>query len=161
LAALAPLPGQTLWDIGAGCGSIAIEWLRAGDSLAAVAVERDPARGARIAHNAAALGVPALEVAIGTAPQAVAGREPPDAIFVGGGTADPQLLPALWQCLRPGGRLVANVVSLEGERALLEAQARHGGGLTRLAASRAEAIGGHQVWRPLIAVTQWEAVKPG
>jgi len=160
LAALAPLPGESLWDVGAGCGSIAIEWLRAGDNLAAVAIERDPARAATIARNAAMLGVPALQVVVGAAPIALQALAPPDAIFVGGGIADPALLPRLWRALRPGGRLVANVVSLEGELVLLDAQARHGGSLVRLAVSRAEALGGHRVWRPLIAVTQWAATKP-
>src|SRR5580700_9279782 len=89
------------------------------------------------ARNAAALGVPGLAIVTGSAPQALAGLAPPDAIFVGGGIAEPELLPALWTALRPGGRLVANVISLEGERVLLEAQVRQGGSLSRLAASRA------------------------
>jgi precorrin-6Y C5,15-methyltransferase (decarboxylating) len=161
LAALASLPGERLWDVGAGCGSIAIEWLRAGEHLSAVAIERNPTRVAMITRNAAALGVPGLAIVNGVAPEALAGLAPPDAIFVGGGIAERELLPALWQALRPGGRLVANVISLEGERALLEGQARHGGNLTRLAASRAETLGGHHAWRPLITVTQWSAVKPG
>jgi precorrin-6Y C5,15-methyltransferase (decarboxylating) len=161
LAALAPLPGETLWDIGAGSGSIAIEWLRAGEALSAIAVERDPARAAAIARNAAALGVPGLEIVHGPAPEALAGLAVPDAVFVGGGTTDPALLPALWRTLKPGGRLVANVVSTEGERALLDWQTQHGGDLTRLAISRAQPLGAHHVWRPLIAVTQLAAVKPG
>jgi precorrin-6Y C5,15-methyltransferase (decarboxylating) len=160
LAALAPVPDECLWDIGAGCGSIAIEWLRAGPGLSAIAIEREPARIAMIARNAAALGVPGLRIVNGIAPQAVGDLPPPDAIFVGGGIADPHLLPALWEQLPPGGRLVANVVSVEGERMLLEWHGRHGGSLTRLAASRAERLGGHHVWRPLIAVTQWASVKP-
>ncbi len=161
LAALAPLPGETLWDVGAGCGSVAIEWLRAGDDLAAVAIERDPARVAMIAGNAAALGVPDLRIVNGAAPQALADLPTPDAIFVGGGIAEPDLLPALWLALRPGGRLVGNVISVEGERAVLEAQAAYGGSLTRLAVSRAEPLGSRHAWRPLIAVTQWATVKPG
>jgi precorrin-6B C5,15-methyltransferase / cobalt-precorrin-6B C5,C15-methyltransferase len=161
LAALAPLWGESLWDVGAGCGSVAIEWLRAGENLSAVAIERDLARVAMIARNAAALGVPELRIVNGAAPQALAGLTIPDAIFVGGGIAEPDLLPALWQALRPGGRLVANVISVEGERAVLEGQARHGGSLTRLTASRAESLGSRHAWRPLIAVTQWLAVKPG
>jgi precorrin-6B C5,15-methyltransferase / cobalt-precorrin-6B C5,C15-methyltransferase len=161
LASLAPLPGETLWDIGAGCGSIAIEWLRATEDGAAVAVERDPARGAMIAHNAAALGVPGLQIILGNAPMTLPYQSSPDAIFVGGGIGDPELLPALWVRLRPGGRLVTNVVSIEGERTLLDWQARHGGTLTRIAVSRAEPLGGHQVWRPLLPVTQLAATKPG
>jgi precorrin-6Y C5,15-methyltransferase (decarboxylating) len=161
LAALAPVLGEHFWDVGAGCGSIAIEWLRAGEHLSAVAIERDPARAALIARNAATLGVPGLQIVTGAAPQALAGLTPPDAIFVGGGIGEPNLLPALWRALLPGGRLVANVVSIEGERVLLDWQARYGGTLTRLAASRAEKLGGHQLWRPLIAVTQLAASKPG
>jgi precorrin-6Y C5,15-methyltransferase (decarboxylating) len=161
LAALAPVWGEHLWDVGAGCGSIAIEWLRSGEQMSAAAIERDPGRAAVIARNAAALGVPGLQIVSGAAPQALASLTPPDAIFVGGGIGGPNLLPALWQALRPGGRLVANVVSIEGERVLLDWQARHGGSLTRLAASRAEKRGGHHLWRPLIAVTQLAASKPG
>ena len=159
LAALAPLPGELLWDIGAGSGAIAIEWLRADDGLSAVAVERDPARAARIARNAAALGVPRLQVVVGAAPAALAGLPAPDAVFVGGGIDDPGVLSPLWQALRPGGRLVANVVSTEGERALLEWQAEYGGALTRLAVSRAEPLGRRHAWRPMLAVTQLAAVK--
>ena len=160
LAALAPVYGETLWDIGAGCGSIAIEWLRAAEGSAAVAVERDPARAAMIARNAAALGVPALQIVVGTAPHALPAGPMPEAIFVGGGIGDPGLLPALWARLPPGGRLVANVVSTEGEGALLTWQAEYGGTLTRIAVSRAEPLGQHQAWRPLLPVTQLAAVKP-
>ena len=165
LARLAPLPGETLWDIGAGCGSIAIEWLRATPGGAAIAVERNPGRAATIARNAASLGVPGLRIIAGAAPQALGQippeLAPPDAIFVGGGISAAGLLPALWAALRPGGRLVANVVSLEGERVLLEWQARHGGDLARIALSRSEPLGGHHAWRPLLPVTQLAATKPG
>jgi precorrin-6Y C5,15-methyltransferase (decarboxylating) len=159
LASLAPLPGERLWDIGAGCGSISIEWLRANEGGAAVAVERQPDRAAMIARNAAALGVPELKIVVGAAPQALAGLDPPDAIFVGGGIGEPELLPALWHTLRPGARLVANVVSIAGERALLDWQARHGGTLTRIAVSHAEPLGTQQAWRPLLPVTQLAAIK--
>jgi precorrin-6Y C5,15-methyltransferase (decarboxylating) len=165
LARLAPLPGETLWDIGAGSGSIAIEWLRANPHGAALAIEQDPTRAAVIARNALALGVPGLEVIAAAAPQALAeippALAPPDAVFIGGGIDDPGLLPALWAALRPGGRLVANVVSTEGERAILAWQARHGGDLTRIAVSRSEPLGGHHAWRPLLSVTQLAATKPG
>jgi len=165
LSRLAPLPGETLWDIGAGSGSIAIEWLRAVPDGAAIAVEQNPERAATIARNAAALGVPGLQIIVDAAPQAL-GKippelTPPDAIFIGGGIAAPGLLPALWAALRPGGRLVANVVSLDGERAILEWQARHGGELARIALSRAEPLGGHHAWRPQMPVTQLAATKPG
>jgi precorrin-6Y C5,15-methyltransferase (decarboxylating) len=165
LARLAPLPGETLWDIGAGSGSIAIEWLRANERGAALTVEQDPARAAVIARNALALGVPGLQVIAAAAPQALAeippALAPPDAIFIGGGIGDPGLLPALWAALRSGGRLVANVVSTGGERAILAWQATHGGDLTRIAVSRSEPLGGHHAWRPLLSVTQLAATKPG
>ena len=169
LARLAPLPGETLWDIGAGSGSIAIEWLRASEGSAAVAVEQNAQRAAVIARNASSLGVPGLRIIADAAPQALAaippGLTPPDAIFVGGGIGDPGLLPALWAALRPGGRLVANVVSLEGERMVLDWQALKGGELTRIALSRSEKLGGpqsgHHAWRPLLPVTQLAATKPG
>jgi precorrin-6B C5,15-methyltransferase / cobalt-precorrin-6B C5,C15-methyltransferase len=161
LAQLAPLPGETLWDIGAGCGSIAIEWLRAAPGGVAIAIEQSEARAAVIARNAASLGVPSLGIVVGAAPQALAGLASPDAIFVGGGIAEPALLPALWAALLPGGRLIANVVSVEGERAALDWQARHGGALSRLAISRAEPLGPHLAWRPLLSVTQLAVTKPG
>jgi precorrin-6Y C5,15-methyltransferase (decarboxylating) len=160
LAALAPLPRERLWDVGAGCGSIAIEWLRADDHTAAIAIERDAARVGLIAANAVTLGVPRLEIVHGAAPTALDGLAAPDAIFVGGGLADAALLPRLWQALRPGGRLVANAVTADGERALLDWQAARGGHLTRLAISRAEPLGAHLGWRALAPVTQLFCVKP-
>jgi precorrin-6Y C5,15-methyltransferase (decarboxylating) len=159
LAALAPLPGQRLWDIGAGCGSIAIEWLRAAEQGAAVAVERDPARAAAIAQNAAALGTPSLEVVQGEAPAALAGLPPPDAVFVGGGLSAEGLLAAVWAALPAGGRLVANAVTGEGEQRLLTARPAWGGELVRIAVSRAEPVGPFHGWRPLMPVTQWAATK--
>jgi precorrin-6Y C5,15-methyltransferase (decarboxylating) len=161
LAALAPLPGETLWDVGAGSGSIAIEWLREGEGRCAIAIERDPARAAMIARNAAALGVPQLCIVLGAAPEALGGLSPPDAIFIGGGISAGDLLSAAWTSLLPGGRLVANVVTAEGEARLLDWHARQGGALTRIAVSRAEPVGPHHLWRPLAPVTQLAAVKPG
>jgi precorrin-6Y C5,15-methyltransferase (decarboxylating) len=160
LASLAPLPGELLWDVGAGAGSVAIDWLRAGPDMRAVAVERDPARAARARANAARLGVPELAVAEGEAPAALAGLPAPDAVFVGGGVADPGLMEACWAGLRPGGRLVANAVTLAGEAALLACGARWGGRLTRLALCRAEPLGGELAWRPALPITQLVADKP-
>jgi precorrin-6B C5,15-methyltransferase / cobalt-precorrin-6B C5,C15-methyltransferase len=160
LAALAPLVGETLWDIGAGCGSIAIEWLRSGEGCSAIAIERDPGRAAMIARNAAALGVPGLRIVVGSAPAALAGLAVPDAIFVGGGITAPGLLAALWAALPPGGRLAANVVTIEGEVQLIDWRRRFGGSLTRIAVSRAEPVGAHHLWRPQAPVTQLLVVKP-
>jgi precorrin-6Y C5,15-methyltransferase (decarboxylating) len=145
LARLGPLPGETLWDIGAGCGSIAVEWLRAVGSGAAIAIEQNEARAATIARNAALLGVPELRIVVGRAPGALAGLPCPDAVFIGGGIADPGL--------------VANAVSTEGERAVLDWQARHGGELIRIAIGRAERLGTYHAWRPLMPVTQLFVVK--
>ena len=157
LAALVPVCGQLLWDIGAGSGSIAIEWLRAAPGSRAIAIERDPERAQRIARNALALGVPSLELVTGEAPRALDGlQERPDAIFIGGGLSAEGLLKRCLATLRQGGRLVANAVTVEGETTLARAYAEHGGRLTRLAISYAEPLGAHTGWRPAMAITQWE-----
>ncbi|HWN33418.1 MAG TPA: precorrin-6y C5,15-methyltransferase (decarboxylating) subunit CbiE [Pseudonocardia sp.] len=160
LARLGPLPGQLLWDVGAGSGSIAIEWLRAEQSGTAIAVERDPARAARIGRNAAALGVPALRVVTGAAPDALAGLERPNTVFVGGGVTVEGVLPACWAALRPGGRLVANAVTVQAEGLLADWYGRLGGSLTRLQVQRAAPVGGFTGWRPAMPVTQWAVDKP-
>ncbi len=159
LAALAPWPGAHLWDVGAGCGSIAIEWCRAGGT--ASAIERNAGRCELIAANALALGVPLLDLRQGSAPQSLADLAPaPDAVFVGGGLSAPGVLEAGWTALRPGGRLVANAVTSESEALLLYWQARHGGSLSRLAVARLEATGGFHSWHPLMPVTQYSGRKP-
>ncbi len=159
LAALAPAPGQLLWDVGAGCGSVAIEWLRADPRNRAVAIERSDERVALLAHNAVALGVPSVQIVTGAAPEALRGLEPPDAVFLGGGLSAPGLIEACWTALGPGGRLVANAVTLEGEQALVAFRAAHGGELVRIAVSRARAVGPFTGWRALMPVTQLQAVK--
>jgi precorrin-6Y C5,15-methyltransferase (decarboxylating) len=159
LAALAPVPGQLLWDVGAGCGSIAIEWSRAHPMCRAVAVEPRADRRAMIAANADALGCPHLRIVEGRAPEALAGLPRPDAVFVGGGVGADGVLEAGWRALGPGGRLVANAVTVEGEAALLGFRSRFGGGLTRLSFSRAEPVGSFTGWRPLMPVTQLAVVK--
>jgi precorrin-6Y C5,15-methyltransferase (decarboxylating) len=153
LAALAPLTGETLWDIGAGCGSIAIEWLR-GAGTRAIAIERDPARLALIAQNAAMLGVPEIEIIAGEAPAALAELSAPDAVFLGGGTGTPGVFEQAWSRLRSGGRLVANAVTVAGEARLAAWHATYGGRLTRIAVSEAETLGRGHAWRPLLPVTQ-------
>ncbi len=159
LAALGPAPGELLWDVGAGSGSIGIEWMRAHRSCRAVAVERDPVRAGRVARNAAALGVPALRVVTGAAPDSLAGLPVPDAVFVGGGLTAPGLLQACWAALPAGGRLVANTVTLESEALLASWYAAHGGDLVRLAVAHAVPVGGFTGWRQAMPVTQWAAVK--
>ncbi|MEW6255802.1 MAG: precorrin-6y C5,15-methyltransferase (decarboxylating) subunit CbiE [Pseudomonadota bacterium] len=155
LSALAPVKGKCLWDIGAGAGSVAIEWLLCDPSLSAIAIEQDSGRAARIARNALAFGVPQLRIVEGTAPAALSGLPRPDAIFVGGGASEEGVLDAAIFDLRPGGRLVANAVTLETEAALLALHARLGGDLVRIALSRAVPVKGMTGWRPAMPVTQW------
>ncbi|GAC1349028.1 MAG: bifunctional cobalt-precorrin-7 (C(5))-methyltransferase/cobalt-precorrin-6B (C(15))-methyltransferase [Vulcanimicrobiaceae bacterium] len=155
LARLAPRPGELLWDVGAGAGSIGIEWMRAHPACRALAFEREALRAARISVNARALGVPDLRVIAGVAPASFAGCERPQAIFIGGGLTSAGVLDAALAALDAAGRLVANAVTLEAERALLEAQARHGGELTRIALERAEPIGTMLGWRPAMPLVQW------
>jgi precorrin-6Y C5,15-methyltransferase (decarboxylating) len=155
LSALAPLPGELLWDIGAGCGSIAIEWLRQNRSLQAIAIEREPARAAMIRANAAALGVPNLKLVEGTAPKVLDGLEAPDAVFIGGGISTPGLVELVWKALKPGGRLVANAVTAEGEAVILSNHAKLGGEASRINVARLEAVGPYHGWKPLMPITQW------
>ncbi|MET9961995.1 precorrin-6y C5,15-methyltransferase (decarboxylating) subunit CbiE [Streptomyces sp. NPDC006326] len=161
LCALAPAPGELLWDIGGGSGSIGIEWMRTHPACRAVAVERVPERAARITRNAAALGVPGLRVVTGAAPDALAGLPSPDAVFIGGGLTAPGLLDAAWAALAPGGRLVVNTVTLESEAVLTDRYRRHGGELVKLAVAHAAAVGGFTGWRQAMPVTQWSVTKPG
>jgi precorrin-6B C5,15-methyltransferase / cobalt-precorrin-6B C5,C15-methyltransferase len=160
LSSLAPLRGQLLWDIGAGSGSVAIEWMLAHPSMRATAIEARGDRAARISRNAAVFGVPGLDVVEGLAPDALQGRVTPDAIFVGGGASVAGVLEAAIAALRPGGRLVVNAVTLETEAELVARHTARGGALTRIAISRAEAIGGKTGWRTAMPVTQWVWVKP-
>lgn len=159
LAALGPLPGQLLWDVGAGCGSISIEWLRTHPRCRAIAVESHTDRLQQIAQNAATLGVPSLEIINGRAPAALHGLPRPDAVFIGGGLTISNLRQTCWDALRPGGRLVANAVTVQTEQQLFEAQAQLGGSLTRLAIQRAEPVGKFLGWKALAPITQWVVVK--
>ncbi|MFJ3584620.1 precorrin-6y C5,15-methyltransferase (decarboxylating) subunit CbiE [Streptomyces sp. NPDC090127] len=161
LAALAPAPGELLWDIGGGSGSIGIEWMRTDRSCRAVAVEKDPERAGRIARNADALGVPALRVVTAAAPAGLAGLPTPDAVFIGGGLTAPGLLDACWDALPAGGRLVANTVTLESEALLARRYGEHGGELVRLAVAQAVPVGGFTGWRQAMPVTQWSVTKAG
>jgi precorrin-6Y C5,15-methyltransferase (decarboxylating) len=160
LSALAPRRGERLWDIGAGAGSVAIEWMLADTSLRAIAVEAHAERVARIARSAAALGVPGLEVVHGSAPAALARLARPDAIFIGGGASEAGVLEQCVQALPAGGRLVVNAVTLATEALLIARRAEVGGELTRIAIARAEPLGGKTGWRPALPVTQWTWVKP-
>jgi precorrin-6Y C5,15-methyltransferase (decarboxylating) len=156
---LAPLPGQLLWDVGAGAGSIGIEWMRVHPSCRAVAIEARPERAHRITQNAARLGVPGLQVVEGRAPEALGELPAPDAVFVGGGATIPGVLETCWQALAPGGRLVVNAVTLESEAVLAQWQARVGGALTRLSVAQAEPVGGFTGWKPAMPVTIWSVTR--
>jgi precorrin-6B C5,15-methyltransferase / cobalt-precorrin-6B C5,C15-methyltransferase len=160
LSSLAPRRGELLWDIGAGSGSIAIEWMLADSSLRAVAVEGRPDRAARIRRNAAAFGVPNLQVIEGLAPVALQELEIPDAIFIGGGVGDPGVLDAAVNVMRAGRRLVVNAVTLESESLLIAHHASLGGELIRISVSRASPIGAKTAWRAAMPVTQWVWTKP-
>jgi len=159
LCALAPLPGQLLWDVGAGCGSIGIEWMRSDRRCRAIAIEQHPTRLQYIADNAIALGTPQLTVIAGEAPLALKDLPEPDAIFIGGGLTTPDLVDCCWRSLRLGGRLVANAVTVEGEQILFQEQRQWGGELTRLAIQRAEPVGKFLGWKAMAPITQWVAVK--
>ncbi|MFG1704232.1 precorrin-6y C5,15-methyltransferase (decarboxylating) subunit CbiE [Nonomuraea sp. M3C6] len=159
LSRLAPLPGELLWDVGAGAGSIAIEWMRGHPSCAAVAIECRADRAAAIRRNADALGVPSLRVVAGKAPAALDGLPAPDAVFVGGGATAPGLLEHCWAVLRPGGRLVVNAVTLESEAVIAEWYARLGGDLVRLAVQRASPVGSFTGWRAAMPVTVWSVTR--
>lgn len=159
LASLSPRPGELLWDIGLGAGSVAIEWLLAHPSLRAIGIEARPDRAERAHRNAEALGAVALEVVVGRAPDALVGLASPDAVFVGGGMAA-AVFDIAWERLRSGGRLVANAVTLETEALLLDLYARHGGELIRLETARAEAVGPRHGWRPAMPILHWKVVKP-
>jgi precorrin-6Y C5,15-methyltransferase (decarboxylating) len=155
LALLGPVPGELLWDVGAGSGSIGIEWMRAHRDCRAIAVESAPERADRIGRNAAGLGVPGLRVVVGRAPAALAGLDPPDVIFIGGGLTTDGLIETCLGALRPGGRLVATAVTLESSAVLTSWHAKLGGELTRVAIDRGSPVGGFTVLRPALPVLLW------
>ena len=159
LAALQPYPDALLWDVGAGCGSVAIEWMRAARGAQAIAVEQNPDRLSMIRQNSLGLGASKLSIVEGNAPQALNALPQPDAIFIGGGLTGEGVFRDCWQALKPGGRLVANVVTIEGEARLFELREKHGGALTRVSIQQAEPVGRFSGWKPLMPVTQWCVVK--
>jgi len=158
VAKLMPMRGALLWDIGSGCGSVAIEWMRAARYARAIGIEPRSDRRAIAGRNALALGTPRLELVEGQAPNALVGLPAPDAIFIGGGLTN-GTFEAAWTALRPLGRLVANAVTIESETELNALHAQHGGDLVRLSVARADAIGDFNGWRPMMPVTQWSLIK--
>jgi len=159
LAVLAPVPGELLWDVGAGSGSIGIEWMRSHPTCRAVAVESSADRVATIAANATSLGVPGLTVVTGQAPDALADLPTPDAIFIGGGVTRDGVVADCLAALRPGGRLVANAVTVESEAVLAAAHGKLGGELIRLSVSRGSPVGGFTGWRTMMPVTIWSVTR--
>jgi precorrin-6Y C5,15-methyltransferase (decarboxylating) len=160
LARLAPVPGELMWDVGAGCGSIGIEWMRAHPTCRAVAIESDEGRQQLIEFNRDALGVPGLQLVRGRAPDALEGLEQPDAIFIGGGVTRAGVLDACWRQLRPGGRLIANAVTLQSEAMLVNWREQHGGELTRIHLAHTKPLGEFDTWRQALPITLLEAIKP-
>lgn len=160
LARLAPRPGELLWDVGAGCGSIGIEWMRSDTRCRAIAVEADPGRQAHICHNRDVLGVPALQLVAGRAPEALAGLPAPDAIFIGGGVTVPGVFEQCWAALKPGGRLLATAVTLQSEAAIVGWRSEKGGELIRLTLAQAQPLGNFDTWRSALPITLWQVSKP-
>jgi precorrin-6B C5,15-methyltransferase / cobalt-precorrin-6B C5,C15-methyltransferase len=159
LSSLAPLPGQLLWDVGAGSGSIGIEWMRSHPRNLAIAIEQDPQRRQNLANNAAALGVPNLQIVEEPAPTGLADLPAPDAIFIGGGLTIPDVFEKCWYQLKSGGRLVANAVTVETEQRLFQLQEKYGGTLSRIAIQQAEPVGKFLGWKASSPITQWCVTK--
>ncbi|WP_137807142.1 precorrin-6y C5,15-methyltransferase (decarboxylating) subunit CbiE [Pseudomonas sp. G(2018)] len=160
LARLAPVPGELLWDVGAGSGSIGIEWMRAHPSCRALAIEADDGRQQLIEYNRDTLGVPGLQLIRGRAPQALDGLERPDAIFIGGGVTREGVLDSCWTALKPGGRLIANAVTLQSEMTLMAWREQHGGELTRIHIAQAQPLGDFDTWRQALPITLLDMTKP-
>jgi precorrin-6B C5,15-methyltransferase / cobalt-precorrin-6B C5,C15-methyltransferase len=160
LAALAPAPDQLLWDIGAGCGSVSIEWMRSTRGCEAIAIENNDDRLKMIATNADQLGTPRLKIIAGKAPDALKELRAPDAVFIGGGIGNEGVFEAAWEKLRPAGTLVSNVVTLEGEMHLYDLQEKHGGDLVKIEISNLTSVGPYRAMKPRMSVTQWRVQKP-
>jgi precorrin-6B C5,15-methyltransferase / cobalt-precorrin-6B C5,C15-methyltransferase len=160
LSALAPRAGERLWDVGCGSGSVSIEWMLRHPANTAIGLEQDPVRAARALRNAASLGTPGLRVIEARAPDGLADLPPPDAVFIGGGAREPEVIAKAWAALVAGGRMVANAVTIETEAALVAARETHGGTLTRLSVERLDRVGRLHAFRPAMSVVQWAATKP-
>ncbi len=160
LAALAPAPDQLLWDIGAGCGSVSIEWMRLARGCEAIAIEHNDDRLKMIATNADQLGTPRLKVISGKAPEVLIGLPAPDAVFIGGGVGNEGVFDTAWENLKSGGRMVCNVVTIEGEMHLYDLQEKHGGELVRMDVSTLTRVGPYRALKPRMSVVQWRVMKP-
>ncbi len=160
LSALAPRRGELLWDVGAGSGSVGIEWMLADSANRAIAIEASPERAERVARNALSLGVPALEIVNGRAPAVFADLKTPDAIFIGGGATAEGAIDAAAAALRLGGRLVVNAVTLETQALVIVEQAKRGGELVQLSIAHAEPVGRFLSRRPAMPIVQWRWAVP-
>ena len=159
LAALAPAPDKLLWDVGAGCGSIAIEWMRSARGCEAIAFEHDAERLKMIAANADNLGTPRLQIVSGETPATLEGQPSPDAVFIGGGLGTPGVFESAWESLKAGGAMVVNVVTIEGELHLYDLHEKHGGDIVRMEVSQLTHVGRLRALKPRMAVTQWRTRK--
>ena len=158
LAKLMPMRGAVVWVSGAGCGAGGGEGMGGARQARAIGVEPDADGSAMAAANGLALGTPRRQLIDGKVPQALAGLEAPDAVFIGGGLSR-EVFEAAWAALRPLGRLVANAVTLESEAVLVALHAEFGGQLVKIQVQRAEPVGPRTGWRPLMPVTQWSLIK--
>ena len=160
LFALNPLPGQHLWDVGAGAGGVAVTWMRAAGEGQVTAIETDFDRAALLQKNVDRLGTPEVQVCIADAPDVYDELDDPDVVFVGGGCHDPAVIDGAWARLPAGGRLVAQAVTCEGQAVLGAAADRFGGTLTRFHRETKAPLGEKSTWRPSLPVLQLEATKP-
>ncbi len=160
VSVLEPHAGELMWDVGAGAGSVGIEWCLRHPTNRCLAIEERADRAERARRNARHLGAIHVDVIIGRAPSALAGLHVPDAVFIGGGASDEGVFEACWRALKRGGRLVVNAVTIETEMRLAELHSRYGGAMRRISLSRLERVGGMHGWRTAMPVTQWVVTKP-
>lgn len=159
IASLMPAPGQLLWDVGAGSGSVAIEWMRCGQNMNSIAFEYNSQRIERIRRNAEKLGAPRIKIVPGLLPGTLENQPSPDAVFQGGAIFSEEIFSHCWEKLKPGGHFVANAVTLEGEAALIRRHDKYGGELLRLEISHSDQLGSWRSYRPQRPVTQWRIRK--
>ena len=157
LSALAPRPGDHLWDLGAGSGSISVEWCLAGGTASAVESRAD--RLPNIRANAESFGLShRMSAHPGDHAALLADLPRPDAVFIGGGLS-PERVATLWQALPPGTRIVANAVTLETEATLYAAHHSHGGTLLRIDLAQAGTLGRFRDWQAARPVVQWSVTR--
>ncbi|MBX7145930.1 MAG: precorrin-6y C5,15-methyltransferase (decarboxylating) subunit CbiE [Alphaproteobacteria bacterium] len=159
LSALMPMPNQTLWDIGAGCGSISIEWARYHSTMKSYAIEKNEKRCQFIKENSDSFGLSNIDILSGTAPEILNNLEKPDAIFIGGGLLEKNMIDICWQALKKSGRLVINTVTIESEQEILKIYKNLGGKLSKISIEQPDLLGELTVWRKSMPVTQLTVIK--